>query len=119
MLKSLRERSQKRKKLLAQTVRHQSVPFKYIFGNSLNLILLQIYFTHTRTHKQLGVQNVEDLKHVLGTTEDSASKPSNDESKKANSNSRKSQSENLFYRDSSTFLKVYKGDLCDAAKWKI
>lgn len=55
---------------------------------------------------KLGVQNVEDLKHVLGTVEDSSSKPQTDDAKKQ-SNSRKSQSENLFYRDSSTFLKVF------------
>lgn len=55
---------------------------------------------------QLGVSNVEDLKHVLGTAEDSQpTKAMRDDSKKQ-SHSKKTQSENLFYRDSSTFLKV-------------
>ncbi|XP_055682171.1 N6-adenosine-methyltransferase non-catalytic subunit [Lutzomyia longipalpis] len=74
LLKSVKERSKKRKRLLAQT---------------------------------LGVPNVEDLKYILGTAEvEETSSPKNarDDDDKPSS-TKKSQTENLFYRDSSTFLK--------------
>ncbi|XP_059617132.1 N6-adenosine-methyltransferase non-catalytic subunit [Phlebotomus argentipes] len=74
LLKSVKERSVKRKRLLAQT---------------------------------LGVSSVEDLKYILGTAEvEETSSPRSvrDDDDKAPS-SKKSNTENLFYRDSSTFLK--------------
>ncbi|XP_035776345.1 N6-adenosine-methyltransferase non-catalytic subunit-like [Anopheles albimanus] len=72
VLKSRREKSQKRKMLLAQT---------------------------------FGVSSVEDLKHVLGTKEESSiNKSQRYEDEEARS-SKKSPSEGLVYRDSSTFLK--------------
>uniref|UniRef100_A0A1L8DHF6 N(6)-adenosine-methyltransferase non-catalytic subunit METTL14 n=1 Tax=Nyssomyia neivai TaxID=330878 RepID=A0A1L8DHF6_9DIPT len=74
LLKSVKERSKKRKRLLAQT---------------------------------LGVPNVEDLKYILGTAEveeTSSPKSAREDDDKAPS-SKKSHTENLFYRDSSTFLK--------------
>lgn len=55
---------------------------------------------------KLGLSTVEDLKHVLGTAEDGPShKAYRDDDERATS-SKKSHSENQFYRDSSTFLKV-------------
>lgn len=74
VFKSLREKSQKRKKLLAQT---------------------------------LGVSSVQDLKHVLGTAEDTPmSKAQRYDDQEEASTSKKSQSsEGMVYRDSSTFLK--------------
>ncbi|XP_055639301.1 N6-adenosine-methyltransferase non-catalytic subunit [Toxorhynchites rutilus septentrionalis] len=72
VIKSLREKSQKRKKLLAQT---------------------------------LGVSSVEDLKHVLGTAEDTPINKSQRYDDEEASSSKKSQSEGMVYRDSSTFLK--------------
>lgn len=74
VFKSLREKSQKRKKLLAQT---------------------------------LGVSSVQDLKHVLGTAEDTPiSKAQRYDDQEEASSSKKSQSsEGMVYRDSSTFLK--------------
>ncbi|XP_062547469.1 N6-adenosine-methyltransferase non-catalytic subunit [Armigeres subalbatus] len=72
VFKSLREKSQKRKKLLAQT---------------------------------LGVSSVEDLKHVLGTAEDTPINKSQRYDDEEASSSKKSQSEGMVYRDSSTFLK--------------
>uniref|UniRef100_A0A6B2EDV5 N(6)-adenosine-methyltransferase non-catalytic subunit METTL14 n=1 Tax=Phlebotomus kandelakii TaxID=1109342 RepID=A0A6B2EDV5_9DIPT len=74
LVKSVKERSQKRKRLLAQT---------------------------------LGVSSVEDLKYILGTAEQeetSSPKSARDDDDKTPS-SKKSHTENLFYRDSSTFLK--------------
>lgn len=56
---------------------------------------------------QLGVSNVDDLKYVLGTADDSPSSKTVDEEHQKQANNRKSQSENQFYRDSSTFLKVH------------
>lgn len=52
------------------------------------------------------MQNVEDLKLVLGTAEETPSQRSHRDNDDDSSTSKKSQSENLFYRDSSTFLKV-------------
>lgn len=72
VIKSLREKSQKRKKLLAQT---------------------------------LGVSSVQDLKHVLGTAEDTPINKSQRYDDEEASSSKKSQSEGMVYRDSSTFLK--------------
>lgn len=55
---------------------------------------------------QLGVSKVEDLKHVLGTAEDvQPTKTQRDDDEPASS-TKKFQSESMFYRDSSTFLKV-------------
>lgn len=55
----------------------------------------------------MGVANVEDLKHVLGTAEDSSStKSTNDDSKDQASNKNAPAEDDQFYRDSSTFLKV-------------
>ncbi|KFB49453.1 N6-adenosine-methyltransferase non-catalytic subunit [Anopheles ziemanni] len=71
VIKSRREKSQKRKKLLAQT---------------------------------FGVSSVEDLKHVLGTAEDSPNKSQKYDDEEASS-STQSQTEGMVYRDSSTFLK--------------
>lgn len=57
----------------------------------------------------MGVSNVEDLKHVLGTADDSPSpKSQQGEDAEKLPSLKKSQSESLFYRDSSTFLKVWK-----------
>uniref|UniRef100_A0A336MRK6 N(6)-adenosine-methyltransferase non-catalytic subunit METTL14 n=3 Tax=Culicoides sonorensis TaxID=179676 RepID=A0A336MRK6_CULSO len=70
-MKELREKSRKRKKLLAQT---------------------------------LGIE-VDELKHALGTAEESVgNKSRNDDDDEATS-SKKLPSENVFYRDSSQFLK--------------
>ncbi|XP_055713574.1 N6-adenosine-methyltransferase non-catalytic subunit [Phlebotomus papatasi] len=74
LLKSVKERSKKRKRLLAQT---------------------------------LGVSSVEDLKYILGTAEveeTSSPKSVRDDDEKTPT-MKKSHTENLFYRDSSTFLK--------------
>ncbi|GAB0098379.1 N6-adenosine-methyltransferase non-catalytic subunit [Sergentomyia squamirostris] len=74
LVKSVKERSQKRKRLLAQT---------------------------------LGVSSVDDLKYILGTAEveeTSSPRSARDDDDKTPS-SKKSNPENLFYRDSSTFLK--------------
>lgn len=71
VIKSRREKSQKRKMLLAQT---------------------------------LGVSSIQDLKHVLGTAEDTPMKSQRYDDEEASS-SKKSQSEGMVYRDSSTFLK--------------
>uniref|UniRef100_A0A182JK76 N(6)-adenosine-methyltransferase non-catalytic subunit METTL14 n=1 Tax=Anopheles atroparvus TaxID=41427 RepID=A0A182JK76_ANOAO len=71
VIKSRREKSQRRKKLLAQT---------------------------------LGVSSVEDLKHVLGTAEETPNKSQRYDDEEASS-SIQSQAEGLVYRDSSTFLK--------------
>lgn len=73
VIKSLREKSQKRKKLLAQT---------------------------------LGVSSVQDLKHVLGTAEDTPmSKAQRYDDEEASSSKKSQSSEGMVYRDSSTFLK--------------
>ncbi|XP_055387323.1 N6-adenosine-methyltransferase non-catalytic subunit [Condylostylus longicornis] len=75
VLKDQQERSRKRKQLLAQT---------------------------------LGLSSVDELKYVLGTAEEACSSRTNkddDEDNIIESAKKKSQSENLFYRDSSTFLK--------------
>ncbi|XP_053675409.1 N6-adenosine-methyltransferase non-catalytic subunit [Anopheles nili] len=73
VIKSRREKSQKRKMLLAQT---------------------------------FGVPNVEDLKHVLGTAEESPiNKSQRYEDEEASSSKTTETAEGLVYRDSSTFLK--------------
>lgn len=54
----------------------------------------------------MGVSNVQDLKHVLGTVEDSSTSKSPQDDDPKSPNSKKPHSEDLFYRDSSTFLKV-------------
>lgn len=74
VFKSLREKSQKRKKLLAQT---------------------------------LGVSSVQDLKHVLGTAEDTPMSKAQryDDQEEASSSKKSQSSEGMVYRDSSTFLK--------------
>lgn len=73
VIKSLREKSQKRKKLLAQT---------------------------------LGVSSVQDLKHVLGTAEDTPmGKAQRYDDEEASSSKKSHSSEGMVYRDSSTFLK--------------
>uniref|UniRef100_A0A182QI67 N(6)-adenosine-methyltransferase non-catalytic subunit METTL14 n=1 Tax=Anopheles farauti TaxID=69004 RepID=A0A182QI67_9DIPT len=73
VIKSRREKSQKRKMLLAQT---------------------------------FGVSSVEDLKHVLGTAEDSPiNKSQRYEDEEASSSKTSQTAEGLVYRDSSTFLK--------------
>lgn len=54
----------------------------------------------------MGVSKVEDLKHVLGTAEDVQSTKTQRDDDEPSSSSKKFQSESLFYRDSSTFLKV-------------
>uniref|UniRef100_A0A182PMQ2 N(6)-adenosine-methyltransferase non-catalytic subunit METTL14 n=1 Tax=Anopheles epiroticus TaxID=199890 RepID=A0A182PMQ2_9DIPT len=72
VIKSRREKSQKRKMLLAQT---------------------------------FGVSSVEDLKHVLGTAEDSPIKSQRYEDEEASSSKTVQTAEGLVYRDSSTFLK--------------
>uniref|UniRef100_A0A1Q3F5M1 N(6)-adenosine-methyltransferase non-catalytic subunit METTL14 n=1 Tax=Culex tarsalis TaxID=7177 RepID=A0A1Q3F5M1_CULTA len=73
VIKSLREKSQKRKKLLAQT---------------------------------LGVSSVQDLKHVLGTAEDTPmTKAQRYDDEEASSSKKSQSSEGMVYRDSSTFLK--------------
>lgn len=74
VFKSLREKSQKRKKLLAQT---------------------------------LGVSSVQDLKHVLGTAEDTPMGKAQryDDQEEASSSKKSQSSEGMVYRDSSTFLK--------------
>lgn len=53
---------------------------------------------------KLGLNDVKDLKHVLGTAEENPSQKHTHEDDPTTS--KKSQSENIFYRDSSTFLKV-------------
>lgn len=56
---------------------------------------------------KLGVANVEDLKHVLGTAEDSSTtKTTNDDTKTQTDSSSSPTEDDQFYRDSSTFLKV-------------
>lgn len=49
---------------------------------------------------------MEDLKHVLGTAEDTPINKSQRYDDEEASSSKKSQSEGMVYRDSSTFLKV-------------
>lgn len=88
MLKSLKEKSLKRKKLLAQTV------------GSLEpseSIKLMKYF-------QLGVSEIEDITSVLGDNSTSSKTIKDDESEAGSS--KKLQTESLFYKDSSLFLKV-------------
>lgn len=59
----------------------------------------------------MGVPKVEDLKHILGNVEDVPSpRTQRGDDEKAGS-SKKHQAENVFYRDSSTFLKVILSDL--------
>lgn len=49
---------------------------------------------------------MEDIKHVLGTAEDSLTNKSQKEAEDEASTSKKQTAENQFYQDSSTFLKV-------------
>lgn len=58
----------------------------------------------------MGLSSVEQLKHVLGTAEETCIQKTNrdDDDETQATPSKKVQSENLFYRDSSTFLKVKK-----------
>lgn len=98
VLKKLRERSQKRKLLLAQTVSIFSSNFIFLSKHNLK----KYFFNFL---KQLGLNDVKDLKHVLGTAEENPSQKHTREDDPTTS--KKSQSENIFYRDSSTFLKVY------------
>lgn len=49
---------------------------------------------------------IEDLKHVLGNVEDVPSPRTQREDDEKAGTSKKHQTENVFYRDSSTFLKV-------------
>lgn len=55
---------------------------------------------------QFGVSCVEDLKHVLGTAEDSPIKSQRYEDEEASTSKTVQTAEGLVYRDSSTFLKV-------------
>lgn len=89
MLKSLKEKSLKRKKLLAQTVGS--------LEPSESIKLIMKYF-------QLGVSEIEDITSVLGDNSTSSKTIKDDESEAGSS--KKLQTESLFYKDSSLFLKV-------------
>lgn len=89
MLKSLKEKSLKRKKLLAQTVRALKA-YKSTITNIK-------YF-------QLGVSEIEDITSVLGDNSTSSKTIKDDEIEAGSS--KKLQTESLFYKDSSLFLKV-------------
>lgn len=102
LLKSVKERSKKRKRLLAQTV-SEGKSNKYKFDGDY-----RAKYATNLTFDQLGVSSVEDLKYILGTAEveeTSSPKSVRDDDEKTPT-SKKSYTENLFYRDSSTFLKV-------------
>lgn len=88
MLKFLKEKSLKRKKLLAQSV---SSFFALDCADS-NFFL------------QLGVSEIEDITSVLGD-DTTTNKTIRDDESEAGS-SKKLQTESLFYKDSSLFLKV-------------
>lgn len=94
MLKELREKSRKRKMLLAQTVSKIS--------NSL---------TEKCEHDfQLGVSGAEELREVLGTAESPIKKRDNLDNSHYQENDKydykKDAADELVYRDSSMFLKV-------------
>jgi len=68
---------------------------------------LGLFTCLTNLFYQLGVSKVEDLKLILqGTAEDVQSTKTQRDDDEPSSSSKKFQSESLFYRDSSTFLKV-------------
>jgi len=109
MLQARWERSQKRKKLLAQTVsieinsgRETAVAVTYKIS-----ILMRLSF-----HLQLGVSSVDELRQILGTdvedTQKKRGRLSNDKSDSTVKDLKDdvAPTDEIVYKDSSTFLKV-------------
>lgn len=102
-LKELRERSQKRKKLLAQTVgtvniTSDGVRFMPLFYQFVSVVWFQ-----------LGVSSVSELRHALGASLDVPAKKqavTEASSEGGDKPTAKDQHDGLVYTDSSTFLKV-------------
>lgn len=100
MLKELREKSKRRKQLLAQTV---------IISVFSKLKPKQLLFSRF----QLGVSGVDELRQVLGTcveTPKRSKRGTNNDAQNCDENDKSEckgeAHDELVYRDSSTFLKV-------------
>jgi len=116
MLQARWERSQKRKKLLAQTVSGETY-----LGREAATVVSKIeqtslcFFTYLLFRLQLGVSSVDELRQILGTdvedTQKKRGRLSNDKSDSAVKDLKDDvvPTDEIVYKDSSTFLKVLTG----------
>jgi len=115
MLQARWERSQKRKKLLAQTVSSETYLGREAATVVSKIKQMSVCFLSRICSLQLGVSSVDELRQILGTdvedTQKKRGRLSNDKSDSAVKDLKDDAvpTDEIVYKDSSTFLKVLPG----------